>query len=312
MVNIPAKRVEDLLQKLLFLLKQYPEGLAASDALKRLAEAVTLTQYEEGVYEGRGRRFETIVRFATVDFSGAGWLIKNDGHWTISSEGIQALKDFPDAGELRKKARLLNKQWKKAQKGMLSTSPAALDETILPEQPVSEEDEIEEALNSPRVFYDQTLEQAQKGISDYLGNMPPYEFQKLIANLLQAMGYHILWDADTPGPDGGVDILAYSDPLGIQEPRIKVQVKRQKSPVSMPELKSFIANIGPRDAGIFVCTGGFTGEAERCARTLESKQITTINQSKLIRLWIEHSSKLGDRERLRLPIAPIYFLYPPE
>jgi len=38
------------------------------------------------------------------------------------------------------------------------------------------------------------------------------------------MGYHVAWVAP-PGPDGGVDVIAQSDPLGINGPRIKVQVK---------------------------------------------------------------------------------------
>jgi predicted Mrr-cat superfamily restriction endonuclease len=30
-----------------------------------------------------------------------------------------------------------------------------------------------------------------------------------------------------PGPDGGIDLIAHTDPLGTTGPRIKVQVKRR-------------------------------------------------------------------------------------
>ncbi|MBV9183287.1 MAG: hypothetical protein JO356_18450 [Acidobacteria bacterium] len=43
-----------------------PEGLVAKVALERLASSVTLTDCEAGVYEAGGRRFEQVVRFATV------------------------------------------------------------------------------------------------------------------------------------------------------------------------------------------------------------------------------------------------------
>jgi uncharacterized protein with gpF-like domain len=58
--------------------------------------------------------------------------------------------------------------------------------------------------------------------------MPPYEFQELVADLLRAMGYHVAWIADA-GKDGGIDIVAYNDPLGTRLPRIKVQVKRHNA-----------------------------------------------------------------------------------
>jgi predicted Mrr-cat superfamily restriction endonuclease len=47
-----------------------------------------------------------------------------------------------------------------------------------------------------------------------------YEFQDLAAALLRGMGYYTPFVAPT-GKDGGVDIIAYRDPLGTVSPRIK-------------------------------------------------------------------------------------------
>jgi predicted Mrr-cat superfamily restriction endonuclease len=38
------------------------------------------------------------------------------------------------------------------------------------------------------------------------------------------MGYHTPF-ISPKGKDGGIDIIAYQDPLGLKTPRIKVQVK---------------------------------------------------------------------------------------
>ena len=38
------------------------------------------------------------------------------------------------------------------------------------------------------------------------------------------MNYHTSF-ITAKGKDGGIDIIAYQDPLGIQKPRIKVQVE---------------------------------------------------------------------------------------
>ncbi len=68
MAEVTRKRTGELLRKLFEILMAAPEGLQAGVALEKLANSVTLTPYEAGLYESTGtRRFEKIVRFATVD-----------------------------------------------------------------------------------------------------------------------------------------------------------------------------------------------------------------------------------------------------
>jgi restriction system protein len=97
--------------------------------------------------------------------------------------------------------------------------------------------------------------------------MPPYDVQNLVAALLKAMGYHVLWVAP-PGPDRGIDLIAHNDPLGTSSPRIKVQVKRQAdTKISRDGISSFVGTLGTHDLGIYVSAGGFTPEAnEKPAR----------------------------------------------
>jgi hypothetical protein len=73
--------------------------------------------------------------------------------------------------------------------------------------------------------FEEAEETAWEQIRTHLAEMPPYEFQDLVAALLKAMGYHVLWVAP-PGPDRGIDMIAHTDPLGTTSPRIKVQLKR--------------------------------------------------------------------------------------
>lgn len=85
----------------------------------------------------------------------------------------------------------------------------------------------------------------------------PSELQRLVADLLEAMGYHVSWIA-SPGKDVGMDVLAWTDPLGTRPPRIKTQVKRRRDNIAVDELRSFMALLGEDDVGLFVTTGGFT------------------------------------------------------
>jgi restriction system protein len=140
--------------------------------------------------------------------------------------------------------------------------------------------------------------------------MPPYEFQDLVASLLRAIGYHVSWVAP-PGRDGGIDILAWSDPLGTRPPRIKVQVKRVTQNVTVDGLRSFMALLGDDDVGLFVTTAGFTKDAQDEARTQQKRKVTLLDLERLFDLWVEHYGKLDDAARRRLPLQPIYFLAPP-
>lgn len=137
--------------------------------------------------------------------------------------------------------------------------------------------------------------------------MPPYDFQHLVAALLRAMGYYVAWVAPA-GPDAGIDVLASADPLGASRSRIKVQVKCQQAKVSVEGLRSFMALLGDNDFGIFVCTGGFTRDAEAEARQQEKRQLTLLNLERFVDLWIEHYGKVGELDRQLLPLQPVHYL----
>jgi len=139
--------------------------------------------------------------------------------------------------------------------------------------------------------------------------MQPFEFQKLVASLIEAMGYHVAWIAP-PGKDAGVDILAWSDPLGTKPPRIKVQVKRQVQKVTAEGLRAFMSVIGDADVGLFVSLGGFTKDSIDEARMQVKRQITLIDIEQLFDLWVNFYDKIDERGRGRLPLRPIQFLAP--
>jgi restriction system protein len=177
------------------------------------------------------------------------------------------------------------------------------------ETDIDEETNDEKSSKAASITFEQAEEQAWGEIEQYLREMKPYDFQELVASLLRAMGYHVSWVAP-PGKDGGVDILAWSDPLGTRPPRIKVQVKRIGQNVTVDGLRSFMATLAEDDVGLFVTTAGFTKDAEEEARTQEKRKVTLVNLEKLFDLWVEHYDRLDDDARRRLPLRPIYFLAP--
>lgn len=299
MADVTRQRTGELLRKLFEILQKHPEGMRAKDALAALVERVDLSPYEAGTYANGSRRFEKIVRFATVDCVKAGWLVKSKGLWLVTEAGLLALARFTDGEAFYKESARLYRQWRAAH----------------PVADVAKPDEVEpDAEGTERgaaEAFEEAEEESWQQIEGFLSKMPPYDFQNLVGDLLRAMGYYVAWIAP-PGKDGGVDIMAFTDPLGTRPPRIKVQVKRQQDSVRVDGLRAFMAVLGPDDVGIFVNTGGFTKDAQDEARNQPSRRITLINMELLFELWVEHYAKLGDGARQRMPLRPVWFLAPLE
>lgn len=301
MAEITRKRTGELLRKLFEILQQYPDGLKANAALELLASSVEMTAHEKGVYgegETSTRRFEKIVRFATIDCVKAGWLVKHKGTWFLTEEGVSAYAKFSDPEIFYREAARLYQEWHAKNKG--TPVKAASEKNI-------EEETVEE---NSSITFEQAEEQAWLQIEKHLKTMNPFDFQELVAGLLHGMGYYVSW-VSPPGKDGGVDIIAHPDPLGTQSPRIKVQVKRHADTrVDRQTVQSFISTINDKDAGLFVSTSGFTKDAEEYARNQESRKIMLIDLERFFDLWVEFDEKLDERDRRRFPITPIYFLTP--
>src|SRR5688500_15362464 len=112
MAEVTRRRTGELLRKLFEILLQHSDGMAARDALAALESQVQLSDYESGNFESGQRRFEQIVRFATVDCVKAGWLRKDKGRWAITDEGREAFHAFEDPEAFYRKAAQLYRAWK--------------------------------------------------------------------------------------------------------------------------------------------------------------------------------------------------------
>lgn len=168
---------------------------------------------------------------------------------TLTDEGKAALRDLSDPEALFKDSGRLYKQWKASQPDEES---APLGEAVLTED--------ESATGDKGLIAAATLEEAEEAarqaILDYLASINPYGFQDLVGKLLEAMDYHVVWIAPK-GKDGGLDLIAQSDPLGVRGPRIKGQVKRRPdSKTTEDELRSFLSLVEPADVGVYISLGG--------------------------------------------------------
>lgn len=105
------------------------------------------------------------------------------------------------------------------------------------------------------------------------------------------------------GPDGGVDILAYKDAFGFEQPIIKVQVKLRKSTAGSPEIQQLLGANPLKANCLFVSTGGFTSQAMIVAR---QNSVKLIDLEELVQLIIEWYELMPNDTRALLPLQKMY------
>ncbi|MDQ2643465.1 MAG: Mrr restriction system protein [Myxococcota bacterium] len=300
MAEITRRRIGELVQGVLRILRDKPEGMRARDVVAALEKVVPPTDFELSPYPSRpdSRRYDQIARFATISPVKAGWLVKSKGRWSITDAGSSALNALTDPERLIRESIRLYGLWKAAQ-----------DDGSEPEEAIAEAAGVppEDAAVAPPVFEDAEGE-AWDQIEAHVARMDPYAFQDLVAALLTAMGYHVAWKAP-PGPDHGIDIVAYPDPLGAREPCVKVSVRRRSVKADVKDLREFISVLHDSDVGIFVSMSGFTKPAEDLSRA-ERRKVRLFDIEKVFDLWVEHYPRIDESSKRLLPLRPIYFLAP--
>ena len=142
-------------------------------------------------------------------------------------------------------------------------------------------------------------------VGDRLEALAWDDMQELFAAVLRAMGYKTL--VSPPGADRGKDIVASPDGLGLQEPRIKVEVKhRAGTTMGAPEVRSFLGGLRPGDRGVFLSTGGFSREARYEAERAQVP-LTLLTLDDLVTLIFEHYPQIDERGRTLVPLQRLYW-----
>jgi restriction system protein len=133
-----------------------------------------------------------------------------------------------------------------------------------------------------------------KLVSELLGRVkasPPEFFERLVVELLVAMGYGgsraDAGRAVGKSGDGGIDGIIKEDKLGLDT--IYIQAKRWDGTVSRPEIQKFAGALqGVRARkGIFITSSSYTAEAEAYARNIDNK-IVLIDGAELADLMIDY------------------------
>lgn len=275
------ERVSELIRGVIELLWKKTDGLTGKEVISRLPEIIPLTEYETGFSSSNLPRYARTVRLATLPLVKAGWLMKTDkGQWYLTEEGRSACRRFSRPHDLFLEAVRL----------------AGADERTTPEILVSLELIQEESWAT---------------IENYLKGKSPVEIHRLVAVLLEALQYHIVWTAPPQKKRGLIDMVVNTDPIGAKPYRILVQIKHTGQPVTVEGLKPFSSILAPKDFGLLFSTGGFTSEAKDVLNAGRYQKINAMDLAKFYDIWVRHLDQLSQDAHTLLPLRSIFFLSPP-
>jgi len=151
---------------------------------------------------------------------------------------------------------------------------------------------------------DDIVQKAREFIKDRIIKLEWSDAQRLLAGVLQAMGYRAR--ISPLGPDRGRDVEASRDGLGLDEPRIIVQVKHRAGQMNAQDVRSFIAGLRQGHKGLYVSTGGFTKDA-RYEADRSNIPLTLVDLDGLIDLIIQSYDNFDAESRLLIPLTKIYW-----
>lgn len=173
----------------------------------------------------------------------------------------------------------------------LTPEHRVIDDSELPEQMPGKQspsryDSCEEQLEAS---YHQLQDELAAELLETLSGVSAAQFERLVVNLLETMGYGTGAAVGRSG-DGGIDGIINQDRLGLE--KIYVQAKLWTNRVGEPEIRNFSGSLDAQGAskGVFITTSHFHASATQTAESISkgSKLIRLVDGDELARLMIDH------------------------
>lgn len=261
------------------------EERTLSGAREALAEQFHLSDSErrELLPSGKQFRLDNRVSWAYVYLVKAGLLDKTGrGRFRITDRGRQTLAENPpreDLDYLRRFPEVEEFRYRRRDSDQTDENGSELGRAV--ETP-------EEMLDSS---YQRLRNAVAQELLDRVKRSSPAFFEKLVVDLLVAMGYGgSRADAGArvgQSGDGGVDGIIKEDKLGLDF--VLIQAKRWQAPVGASTVRDFAGSLEGHRArkGVLITTSRFTSDAEEYVTRIE-KKIVLIDGSELAQFMIDH------------------------
>ncbi|WP_309232497.1 restriction endonuclease [Bacillus haynesii] len=266
----------------LILLKDKKEH-SLQEAYSFLAEHFQLTdeEKEERLPSGKQLIYHNRIGWARTYLSKAGLLrIVRRATFVITESGQELIND-PSINKLSKNDLL-------KYKGIQTFLNQKSEGEVFSEKEVENELTPQEQIDKS---YEVIQQQIKEELLDKVKSCTPEFFERLVVELLVAMGYGgSIQDAGKAigrSGDGGIDGIIKEDILGLD--MLYVQAKRWEGNVGRPEIQKFAGSLEGHRAkkGVFITTSEYTISAKEYINQIE-KKIILINGKELAEYMLKY------------------------
>jgi restriction system protein len=285
MTEITQQRISEILRIAFDLLWFEPAGLYVHEILDHINSHVELTSEEKEAfaYAPELPRYEIIVRVGSIPLAKAGWLDKSpSGKWCLTEKGRRESRKYSSAEDFLHGAIQEYDRWRQL--------------------------EFARRQKVDSLVAERAEELAWEQIRHYLRSLPPVELLDLVGELLQALGYHVVWRAPAEKHRGQTDLVARLDPLGLEGRRVVVHVHHASAAASVDAVHSFMSSLNANDQGLFLSLSGFTSRVSQEVYGGPDSTLRLMDLDEFVGLWVQHQPQLPPQARDRLPLKPVYFL----
>lgn len=268
------------------------------DAVDEIARHFELRPDERSILLPSGRQsvLANRVAWATTHLAKAGLIQRTGrGRMRLTDRGKQALRDAA-AGEPLRVAYLSRFPEYQAFRRKSEREDACREHTTSHSFVMADAGGATPVEALEASYLDLRRELGQE-LLDRIKQAPPTFFERVVLDLLVAMGYggSFADAAQAVGGTGddGIDGIIKEDKLGLDF--VYVQAKRWDGPVGRPAVQAFAGSLMGRRAGkgVFITTSKFTREAEDYVTRIE-KRIVLVNGERLASLMIDHGVGVAD------------------
>ena len=273
------------------------------DVINALADHFRLTEEErsETLPSGRQLVIDNRIGWARTYLTKARLLeATRRAHFVITERGIQAVQSNNP----------INNAYLKQFDEFIAFKTKSNDDAnesgeVLPAQEIADDDDDITPDEALRAAYKKINEALTEDILQRTRKVTPEFFERLLIDLLLAMGYggtgegaaHALGKTGDNVVDGVID----QDPLGVDQ--IYIQAKRyaEGNNVGAGDIRDFFGalNLKRAQKGIFITTSDFTSSAQETANNLGTR-IVLINGKELAKLMLRYNIGSRDEQVLHL------------
>lgn len=215
------------------------------------------------------------------------------GTFYISSRGKEVLESQPNSIDRSFLERFTEFQ---EFQNIRSSDDTKIDTSIIKDIDQTPEENFE-------ISYQKLTKELGEKLLEQIKNCSPKFFEKLVVDLLLAMGYggsrKDAGEAVGKSGDGGIDGIIKEDNLGLD--LIYIQAKRWEASVGRPAVQAFAGSLEGMKArkGVMITTSQFTKEAREYVKIIE-KRIILIDGNKLTQLMIDFGVGVSEIQTYKL------------